>query len=295
MRGTKNIPARGAAALIAALMLTAQAYALEVPVSQTEQMVDGRQTLVKVFEVSPDTDPETLIETDLCQNGYVYTMTSIVKDTVKDESSRNVTQEQVIDIAQSDEDDARIEALKTMPAFIEYEEDGYAGKLYPIVSTLELTETGRTGHSGSTKITRTYTYDYNDDSLIPEAVTDSGKSYSKASVTWSEGAYMADSAIPENYVATVTYTRPYSYTTIDGFTASMTYSGTVDKVDDQLIRYTLTYYGTPEAEFKKAQAIENGEGTGVSTAAVVGGVGGAAALAAAGAGVYLYNKKKSEA
>jgi len=291
MRGATKIPARGAAALIAALMLMTQTYALEVPVSQTEQMINGQQTMVKVFEVSPETDPEALIETDLRQNGYVYTMTSIVKDVIKDESSRDITQTQVIGIANSDEDDARIEALKSMPAFIEYDKDGCAGKLYPIVNTLELTETGRTSHSGSSKITRTYTYEYNDDSLIPETVTENGKGYVKSSVSWTEGAYMSDGAIPENYVATVTYARPYSYTTIDGFTASMTYSGTVSKVDNELIRYTLTYYGTPESEFKKAQAIENG---GTNTAALIGGVGGIAAVAAAGAGIYIYNNKKKK-
>ena len=245
MKRTRNKPARVAIALAMMVMMTTQALALEVPVSQTEQVVNGQQTLVKVFEVSPDFDPQQLVEEGLQQNGYNYIMTSIVKDVVSEEDSQDVTQEQAIVIENSDEDEARIEALKTMPPFIEYEKDGYKGKLFPMPNTLELTEAGRSSHSGSQKTTRSYTYEYNDDSLIPQTVTEGGKTYTKSSVTWAEGSYMDGSAIPENYVANVTYTRNYSYSTVDGYNATMIYSGTVEKEDDTMVRYTVTYLGTP--------------------------------------------------
>lgn len=237
--------ARLFAVLAMTLLMSTQAFALEVPVSQTEQMVNGQQTLVKVFEVAPETDPETLIEQGLEQNGYTYTMSSIVKDVVNEEDEKEITQEKTLTIDTSKEDAARIEALKSLPPIIEYEEDGYVGKLYPLVNTLELEETGRTSHSGSNRVTRTYTTAYNDDSQVPASISVSGSTYTRSSISWADGEYLEDSTIPENYVATVTYSKPYSYTTIDGFSAKMTYTGTVTKEINDLVRYTVTYLGTP--------------------------------------------------
>lgn len=245
MRKAAAKTARLAAVLALTLMMSTQVFALEVPVSQTEQMVNGQQTLVKVFEVSPETDPETLIEQGLEQNGHSYSMTSIVKDVVNEEDDKEITQEQTLTINTSKEDTARVEALKSMPAFIEYNEDGYTGKLYPLVNTLELEETGRTSHSGSNKVTRTYTTAYNDDNEIPASITVSGSTYTRSSISWADGEYLDDSTIPANYVATVTFSKPYSYTTVDGYNAKMTYTGTVQKEINDIVRYTVTYLGTP--------------------------------------------------
>lgn len=266
------------------LLLTTQVFAMEVPVSQTEQMVNGQQTLVKVFEVSPSTDPQTLVEQDLVQNGYSYAMTSIVKDVESKEVEKEITQEETVTIDTSKEDDARVEALKSMPPFIEYDKDGFTGKLYPLVNTLELTETGRSSHSGSNKVTKTFTVDYNDESLIPGTISEGGKTYSRSSITWADGQYMEDGAIPENYVATATYSKPYSYTTVDGYEAKMTYTGEVKKVSDETVSYTLTYIGTP------LEVEPEGMGTGGKVA--LGAAGGAGVLALCGAGLYAINRKK---
>lgn len=226
--------------LVAVMVLSAQAYALEVPVSQTEAMIDGKQTLIKVFEVPADTDPQSLVEYGLSQNGYTYAMTSIVKDTMMVSATKEMTQEETITINVSDEDAARLEALMSMPAFIDYNKDGYVGKLYPVISSLKSEETGRTSHSGYKTTTKTYTFDYNDDSLVPSS-SDGG---SLSSVTWSEGDFMDGSSIPENYVATANYKKYYSYSTVDGYAFTLTYSGEVEYEHEDKIRYTITYTGT---------------------------------------------------
>lgn len=215
------------------------AYALEIPVSQTEQMIDGRQTITQVFEVSPEVSPESLIQEEIIQHGYRFTMTSITKDTVLVEDEKEITQEHSIVVNVSDADKARLEALLSMPAFIEYDEEGYTGKLYPVVNSLSGRETGRTSHSGYNTIKRTYTFDYNDDSLVP--TSDSG--YSLSNISWAEGEYMDDSAIPENYVATATYKKGYSYSTVDGWEYTMSYVGDVKFEHEDTIRYTLVYTG----------------------------------------------------
>lgn len=236
----KNIMQIFCGAFLLMFLMCTQAFALEVPVSQTEQMIDGRQTLTKVFEVSSTVNPESLVEKNLAQNGYLYTMTSIVKDSVTVKDEKEITKEQSITINVSNEDSARLEALKSMPAFIEYNEAGYVGKLYPVISSLNGEELGRTRHSGTRVMKKSYTYDQNDDSLVPK----SSDGYSLSSIAWSDGNYSDSSAIPDNYVATATYSKPYSYSTVDGWIFKMSYVGDVNYEHEDVIRYTLTYTGS---------------------------------------------------
>ena len=214
--------------MAATCLLCGQAFALsEVPVSQTNQNVDGKQLLTKVFEVDPSVDPESLKEDGIELDGYRYSLTSFTKDIIQKEDSIDVSQEQTVALKSMKEMDAYIEALKLLPATVEYDQDGYAGKLNLMTNTIEISETGRSSHSGTQKVTRTFTCDYNDDSLVPD------------------GRYGEDGTIPENYVATAVYTKGYSYTTVDGYQATATYSGEVEAVNDEMVRYTLQYTGEP--------------------------------------------------
>lgn len=236
----KNLAQLFCSIILLMMLACSQAFAMEIPISQTEQMIDGRQTLTKVFEVSSETNPETLIEKNLAQNGYLYTMTSIVKDAVSVEDKKEITKEQVITINVSNEDSARLEAIKSMPAFIEYNEGGYVGKLYPVISSLSSEELGRTSHRGSKVETKSFTYDQNDDALVPK----SNNGYSLTSISWSDGNYSDSSTIPDNYVATATYSKPYSYSTVDGWVFKMSYVGDVTYNHEDVVRYTLTYTGS---------------------------------------------------
>lgn len=227
-------------------MLTS-AFAMEIPIEQSEHVIDGRHVIEKVYEVEPTVDPNTLIESDFEQTGYIYKMTSIVKDikTVKDE--KEMSQDYEVTINNSNENNARTEAIKGMPPYIQYDQDGYKGKLYPVLSSLTCEESGRSTYSGYNTTTKTYTYDYNDDELVPK----SADGYSLSGVTWSDGAYGADSSVPGQYKATATYRKPYSYSTVDGYNFKITYTGDVEYESEDLIQYTITYTGEeipPEPE-----------------------------------------------
>ena len=108
-----------------------------------------------------------------------------------------------------------------------------------MVSSLSGRETGRSNHSGYNTVTKSYTFDYNDDSLVPT----SNNGYALSSISWSEGEYMDDSGIPENYVATATYRKGYSYSTVDGWEYTMSYVGDVTFKREDTIKYTLVYTG----------------------------------------------------
>lgn len=233
--------------LVCVSLFTTTAFALEVPISQTEQVVDGKQLLTKVFEVSPEIDPQTLIEDDFEQNGFLYSMTSIVKNSQTTTERREVTKDKLLTIETEKESEAQVEAIRLMPEFLEYNEDGYVGKLYPHINSITWSKSGTTPHSGYNKITRQYTYFYNDDSLVPEDVD----GYTLSSIDWSVAEYEPDSTIPKTYTATATYQKKYSYSTTDGWIFTITYSGEVEKETVSLIQYTITYTGTeimPEPE-----------------------------------------------
>lgn len=215
----------------------------EVPVSQTEASINGIQTLTKVFEVAPSFDPEQLKEDGLQLDGYIYSLSSFTKEIISKEAHDTVTQEQTIDLTSTKEDDATLEALKKMPAFLDYEQDGYKGRLYPMTNTLEVSETGRSSHSGTKTQTRTGTCEYNDDSLVPTTISVSGTTYTRSSLTWAEGSFGEDTTIPDSYNYTAVYTKGYTYSTVDGYTAKMSYSGQVELENPEMVRYTLVYTG----------------------------------------------------
>ena len=216
-------------------------FAFDIPISQEEHVIDGQHVLTQVFEVDPDTDPASLIRNEIIQDGYRYVMASVAKEVVTASDTKDMTQEQVVTINVASESSAKIAALEEFPPYVEYEdEEGYSGKLYPDLSTLKSAETGRTPHSGVNQITKTYTFEYNDDSLVPTKVD----GYNLASITWTEGPMMDESSIPSNYIATAVYTQGYSYTTINGWAFTMEYTGEVTSEYDDMVRYTITYYGT---------------------------------------------------
>lgn len=229
----------GAALSLVVFCSALKPLAFEVPIEQREQMIDGRQTLVKVYEVSPETNPKTLIEDDFVQHGYLYGMTSITKDALVVESIKQMSMEHSVTSNVSKETDARDHALKEMPPYIEYNQDGYVGKLYPVLSTLEGKEASRKTGSGQKTITKTYAYMHNDDSLIPKEVD----GHQLISLSWREGGYSEDSAMSGGYTATATYAKKYTYSSVTGWVHTMQYQGEVCHEREEHIQYTVTYTG----------------------------------------------------
>ena len=188
-----------------------------VPVSQTENDINGRHILTKVFDVTPDTDPETLKEDGMTVGGYTAKTS----------------------------DDAYREAVVSFAPTIEYDKDGYKGTLYLDNASIEVSETGRTQQKGSDAVTKSYTLEYNDDDQVPATITHNGKTYNRMSISWADGEYGEDGVVPNNYIATVRYGRSYTYSTVDGYQATATYAGEVGFHSTNTIRYTVEYLGTP--------------------------------------------------
>lgn len=231
--------------LLLVLLMTTQAFAMDVPVSQTEAEINGEQTLTQVYEVSADTRPETLIKEDFEQNGFSYELISITKDEGTERPEKEVTDVVEIPLKATKEAAAREEAIQSMQASIEYEQDGYKGTLYVNPSTLELAPVNERTIKGTQSIQKSYTNEYNDDTVIPQSVSEGGYTWSYASHSWTELPDPEDGSVPVGYQATVTYQRGTSSRKNDGYIASVEYSGVVSYGMADTVRYTLIYRGYP--------------------------------------------------
>ena len=99
--------------IVFSLVLTVltPACALEVPISQEEHMIDGKQTIVQVFEVSPELDPDELIQRDLVRGEYSYEMTSIIKEPLMTRDVKEITKEYTVTVDVSDKEAGKEKAM----------------------------------------------------------------------------------------------------------------------------------------------------------------------------------------
>ena len=107
------------------LVLTSNAFALEVPTDTVVQNLNGSQQAIKTFTVSPEQDPAALIEEPFELEGYLYTFADIVKSENPVEEKRIHTE--VITVETTKDDLALI--LEQLKPTIEYDDGRFQGTL----------------------------------------------------------------------------------------------------------------------------------------------------------------------
>ena len=217
-----------------------------VPVSETKEVLNGRHIVTRTFACELD-DNTDMLDDSFELDGYRYVYTSVVKNIKENAVTKEITTDDeiihTVDLSSKYKDSAKDEALDALPQTIEYNQDGYVGTLNLVASTISVAETGRTNYKGVSTQTRTYEYQYNDDSLVPNTITYDGNTYTSTGITWSEGSYAPDSPIPDSYIATVNYVRNYTYSAVDGYKATAYYTGNVTNTT-KTVEYVVTYTGT---------------------------------------------------
>lgn len=225
--------------------MTIHTFAMDVPISQTEAEINGEQILTQIYEVSIETRPETLIKENLEQNGFSYELISITKDEGTEVPQKEVTDTVEIPLKATKEAAAREEAIQSMKASIEWEQDGFKGILYVDPSTLELAPVNERTVKGTKSIQKSYTNEYNDDAIIPQSISEGGYTWNYTAHSWTEVLDPEGGSVPVGYQATVIYQRGTSSRTNDGYTASVEYSGIVSYGEPDTVTYTLVYKGYP--------------------------------------------------
>ena len=229
--------------LVIAMSMTVGASAAYIPDDVTYQNLNGQQLAIKTYTLLPDQDPSDLYEEDFEYDGFLYSMTDIVKQeqTYKEENMH--TEVVTVTTAKKNLEDILAELSPT----IEYDDGTASGTLALDHSTIKTEAAGYKSSSYTVTATKNYTgLDRNDSSYIDKTVVKDGRTLSLSNVTWSveSTALVGDELVPATYSAVATYSGSASSTVATGYITTSEYKGTVVSSGVSSILYTVTYLGT---------------------------------------------------
>ena len=228
--------------LLLALALSASAFAMEIPTDTLVQNLNGSQQLIKTYTLSPDADPQKLIEEPFELNGYRYTFADIVKTENRVEDHKYHTEQVTVET----ETNSLPEVQKQFASTLEYDDGLYSGML-TFDSTSILTEpSGYTNQSRTIKDTKTIgPVDRNDMSYVPSTSVKDGVTLKLSNVDWQIiGTDVAgDSLAPTTYQAVATYTGTGYRKVPTGYTSTGEYFGEISYSRVESITYKVTYLG----------------------------------------------------
>lgn len=205
-------------------------FAGQEPVDITMEMVGDVPYITRTYAVASGgvlpagLDAGTWFE----QDGYRFTRcesySRAMPDTVL---SRTETQNATLDIT---EDDA-MAVLATAAPYVDYNEDGFSGRLTLDAASIHITGSGTENYTYRVTEVREYNaLDRNDAAYIPKTVTKSGVSLALESVEWvvMGTTPTPDGLVPNLFKAIATYGGSATGSRVNGYTASFRYTGLVE-------------------------------------------------------------------
>ena len=227
------------------LLLTSMtAFALEVPTNTTVRNLNGIQEYIKVFHVTPETDPASLIEEPFEYNGYVYTYLGMVKEEVPYEDVRSYTETVTVETEKNDLN----QILGQLEPSRHYDDGTYSGTLTLDHTSIRTEEAGRETRSYTlTEVKEFPDLPSNDMSYIPQSTEKKGVMLPLKNVDWQvqATALVDDALVPSAYKAVATYASNVSYSAVTGYISLVDYVGEIRCERISEISYTVTYTGTP--------------------------------------------------
>lgn len=230
--------------LVVAVSMTMGASAASyIPDDVTYQNLNGQQLAIKTYTLLTDQDPSDLYEDDFEYDGFLYSMSDIVKQEQRYQEENAHTEVVTVTTASKNLEDILAELKPT----IEYDDGVSSGTLSLDHSTLKTEAAGYKRSSYTVTATKNYTgLDRNDSSYIDKTVEKNGRTLSLSNVTWSveSTALVGDELVPATYSAVATYSGSASSTVATGYITTAEYKGTVVSSGISSILYTVTYLGT---------------------------------------------------
>jgi len=231
-------------ALLLILCSFASAFAMEVPSETIIRNLNGTQEYIKIYTVSPDTDPESLIEQDFSYEGFDYSYSAMTKMDNYYENEKDHTE---VITAETEKKDLSV-VLEVLEPFIEFDDGIYTGTLYLDHTTIETRAAGFVSKSYTVSETREFAnLDSNDMSYVPQAITKDGKSLKLVGVDWQvQGTSLVDDIlVPSSYKAVAQYSANASYSAATGYVTTAEYTGKISCNQLESVTYTVTYVGSP--------------------------------------------------
>ena len=242
----KIIPTLLALAFAATLIPAAFAEAPPTPCYPTSvtRSEDGAQ-IRKVYDLGPQDDPAGISRSDFEQEGFVYTLTDLLKQEAPEREERFHTETVTLESKNKDMESV----LALLPAQREFTtEDGLTGVLSLKLDTVQVNVAGYGSSTRQVSATRSYpNLAGQDTSYIPKEITDGGRTLELASIDWrtdntaNEDGY----AVGDRYTAIATYTGSATSSYVKGYVVTADYSGTVSRIALNKVRYVAIFEGAP--------------------------------------------------
>lgn len=217
---------------------------LPKPVSVDRKNQDGNEYIIKTYEVAIGFDPSLLIENGFEQDGFLFAhLSTEMKENEKKETK--VITESVTIETQTDNRDG---ILKRLPAYKEYDKEGFKGNLELNKESISTKASSYTTKSYTISTIKEYPgLMYADPSYVPQTAVKDGHTLPLVNVNWTVmGTGLAgDTLIPTEYKATASYSKNVSNKVASSYITTANYAGTVTKSSINTVFYTLTYVGTP--------------------------------------------------
>ena len=232
--------------LLLALALSASAFAMEIPTDTVVQNLNGSQQLIKTYTLSPDADPQKLIEEPFELEGYAYAFADIVKtENHVADTDRNT---ETVTLETSTNELAGI--LEQLLPVMEYDDGLYSGTLSLDHTSIRTEASGYTTKSRKISTTKTIgPVDRNDMSYVPATTVKDGVTLSLSGVDWQiiGTDVVGDSLAPTTYQAVASYSGKTYYQAATGYVTTASYVGDITRDGVESVTYKVTYLGT-EAE-----------------------------------------------
>jgi len=227
------------------LLSTTTALAAEYPTEFSSTADNGIYEIRKTYELPVGQEPSEEVKKDFQQDGFSYVLIDLLRQELPQQQSRDYAETVTLDSASKELSDVMSLLADTKTATTE---DGFTGTLTLDASTIAVEPAGYKTNSWTVTAIRTYpNLSDMDMQYIPKTTTENGRTLSFASVDWQTDNTMNvdDYAIGDRYTAVVTYSSTASGKSVTGYTVTAQYSGTVEKISLDKVRYVAIFHGTP--------------------------------------------------
>lgn len=228
--------------LLLALALTVSVFAMEVPTETVIRNLNGSQQLIKTYILSPDADPQTLIEAPFELEGYTYTFADIVKEENRVADTDRHTETVTLETTSNELSDI----LEQMAPTMEYDDGLYTGTLALDHTSIRTEASGYTTKSRKVSTTKTIgPVDRNDMSYVPATAVKDGVTLNLSGVDWQViGTDVAGDALaPCSYQAVASYSGKTYYQAATGYITTADYVGEITRDNVESVTYQVTYLG----------------------------------------------------
>lgn len=228
--------------LLLALALSVSAFAMEVPTETVIRNLNGSQQLIKTYILSPDADPQTLIEAPFELEGYTYTFADIVKEENRVADTDRHTETVTLETTTNELSDI----LEQMAPTMEYDDGIYTGTLALDHTSIRTEASGYTTKSRKVSTTKTIgPVDRNDMSYVPATAVKDGVTLNLSGVDWQViGTDVAgDVLAPCSYQAVASYSGKTYYQAATGYITTADYVGEITRDNVESVTYQVTYLG----------------------------------------------------